>query len=211
MKSPGLNLLLIVAVLAGILAFSFLGVASAHRDGCHSKHSCPSDDGTYKCGDKGYCSECSDGKYCKAGSPTSKIQINSVKASSNKPFTESPHCVGTTLCIKGKVKSIVDGDTIYVDTYKIRLSLVNSPEIGQDGYAEAKAFTKRLCPTGSIITIDQDDKQPFDRFKRVVGKIYCSDKVLNYELLSNKHATISKKFCKTSEFSSEGWATKYGC
>lgn len=32
--------------------------ASAHRDGCHRWHSCPSDTGSYTCGDLGYYSEC---------------------------------------------------------------------------------------------------------------------------------------------------------
>lgn len=31
---------------------------SAHRDGCHRWHSCPSDSGSYVCGDLGYTSEC---------------------------------------------------------------------------------------------------------------------------------------------------------
>ncbi len=30
----------------------------AHRDGCHRWHSCPSDTGSYVCGDLGYTSEC---------------------------------------------------------------------------------------------------------------------------------------------------------
>ena len=29
-----------------------------HRDGCHRWHSCPSDSGSYICGDLGYDSEC---------------------------------------------------------------------------------------------------------------------------------------------------------
>jgi hypothetical protein len=32
--------------------------ALAHRDGCHAQHSCPSDNGTYVCGDTGNFSEC---------------------------------------------------------------------------------------------------------------------------------------------------------
>jgi hypothetical protein len=32
--------------------------ALAHRDGCHRWHSCPSDTGSYICGDLGYTSEC---------------------------------------------------------------------------------------------------------------------------------------------------------
>jgi endonuclease YncB( thermonuclease family) len=200
----------ITIFLALALMVPLFGAAEAHRDGCHSAHSCPSDTGSYECGDKGHCSECPDNKYCKAGKPVSKIQISSVKASPKNPLTE-PHCIGNAMCIKGKIKSVTDGDTIQVGTYKVRLSLVNTPEAGQKGYSEAKSFTKRLCPAGSAVTIDQDDKQPFDRFKRMMGKVYCSDRLLNYELLSNGHATILKKYCKTSEFSSEGWATKYGC
>ena len=34
------------------------GPAQAHRDGCHRWHSCPSDSGSYVCGDLGYYSEC---------------------------------------------------------------------------------------------------------------------------------------------------------
>jgi hypothetical protein len=33
-------------------------VVSAHRDGCHRWHSCPSDSGSYVCGDLGYTSGC---------------------------------------------------------------------------------------------------------------------------------------------------------
>jgi hypothetical protein len=36
-------------------------VVSAHRDGCHRWHSCPSDSGSYVCGDLGYYSECPGG------------------------------------------------------------------------------------------------------------------------------------------------------
>lgn len=51
---------LLVAVV-GVLVIGF-GVftpsASAHRDGCHRWHSCPSDSGSYTCGDTGHYSEC---------------------------------------------------------------------------------------------------------------------------------------------------------
>ena len=48
-----------------LIALNMLSTdVSAHRDGCHSHHSCPSDSGSYICGDKGYCSECPDNEYC---------------------------------------------------------------------------------------------------------------------------------------------------
>lgn len=121
------------------------------------------------------------------------------------------NCKGTKLCIIDKVKKVVDGDTIYIKKHKIRLSLTDTPERTEDGFRDALLFTKRLCPVGSTVIVDQDDKQPLDKYKRIVGKVTCSGKVLNAELLYAKHANISKSFCSKSEFSGEDWAKKYGC
>lgn len=56
-------------VLLSSLAFLVFLVlpASAHRSGCHSWHSCPSDSGSYVCGDTGHCSACNDNQYCQNG------------------------------------------------------------------------------------------------------------------------------------------------
>ena len=43
------------------------GDAAAHRSGCHRWHSCPSDSGSYTCGDTGKCSYCPDNEYCQGG------------------------------------------------------------------------------------------------------------------------------------------------
>ncbi|MEM2160063.1 MAG: thermonuclease family protein [Candidatus Nitrosotenuis sp.] len=224
----------LLIIVLGVSVLSQNGFA--HRDGCHSWHNCQSDSGSYTCGDKGYCSQCSDNQYCKAGQPRSnepQSNYQDSKKSAEKKIetTITPKktepiilkkqipatkistavCTGKTMCISGKVKSIVDGDTLYVDTYKVRFSLVNTPERGQSGFSEATAFTKKMCPVGSAVIVDQDDKQPFDSFKRLVGKVYCSDKNLNYELLASNHASILKKYCNKSEFGIDEWATKYGC
>ncbi len=53
-----LGLLLLVAV---------PGTSLGHRSGCHRWHSCPSDTGSYACGDLGKCSGCPDNQYCQAG------------------------------------------------------------------------------------------------------------------------------------------------
>lgn len=128
-----------------------------------------------------------------------------------EPTSKAFKCTGTALCITDKVTKIIDGDTLSIKKYKIRLSLVNSPEKNQTGFSEAKSFTSKLCPVGSTITINQDDKQPYDKYKRLVGKVFCGDKVLNSELLFSNNASILKKYCSTSEFSGEVWAQKYGC
>jgi hypothetical protein len=48
---------LIVALAAGF-SVSAPPKAAAHRDGCHAAHSCPSDTGSYVCGDTGNYSQC---------------------------------------------------------------------------------------------------------------------------------------------------------
>lgn len=45
--------------------------ALAHRDGCHRQHSCPSDSGTYVCGDTGNFSQCGYGPGGKPGRSSS--------------------------------------------------------------------------------------------------------------------------------------------
>src|SRR5437879_13284407 len=57
---------------------------------------------------------------------------------SNPPPVTGPQCRGTAACFTDKVTYIVDGDTLDVGSTRIRLTLVNSPEVGQPGYAEAK-------------------------------------------------------------------------
>lgn len=201
----------LIALFTIVLIFSILIIPTvfAHQSGCHRWHSCPSDFGSYECGDTGYCSQCSDNYYCKAGQPRSSYE----DFEENEEYDEESviECSGTALCVTDAVKKIVDGDTIYVGDYKVRLSLTNTPEKKQSGFAEAKAFTKNLCPIGSTVIVDQDDKQPFDKYKRVVGKVICDGSNLNEELLENGHASIVKQYCKKSEFASEDWAKKFGC
>lgn len=45
---------MIVLLVLGLLLVGLLGVAYAHQSGCHRWHSCPSDTGSYVCGDAGY-------------------------------------------------------------------------------------------------------------------------------------------------------------
>ena len=56
----------------------------SHRSGCHRWHSCPSDSGSYTCGDTGYCSACPDNKFCKNRSPRASKSEEVVKESKNK-------------------------------------------------------------------------------------------------------------------------------
>lgn len=133
------------------------------------------------------------------------------KKAESKSTSNASQCIGTALCITDKVIKVIDGDTIYIKNYKIRLSLTNTPEKNEVGFSEATSFTKKLCPVGSIMTMDQDDKQKPDSYGRIIAKVTCSGKNLNAELLENGYAVILKQYCSKSEFSSESWAIKFGC
>ncbi len=140
------------------------------------------------------------------------VKIEDSSSSKSTPSQPQPkNCSGSAGCFTGYITRIVDGDTIYTATLKIRLSLTNTPEKNQEGYNEATQFTEKLCPVGSEILVDQDDLQKVDQYGRVLAKVFCGDKVLNSELLFNGHANILTQYCSTSEFSGEAWAKRYGC
>ncbi len=206
--------------------------ADAHRDGCHRWHSCPSDSGSYTCGDIGYCSECPDNNYCKAGQPIRYEEP--AKPVTKNPVLEKPVpktekktepkkietkqsakpeliCDGKGMCITGIIQRVIDGDTLIIDKYTIRLSLANAPEKNQAGFKEATAFTSKLCKVGSYAIVDQDMRQKTDKYGRIIAKVICDGKNLNSELITNGYAGILKQYCVKSEYSWEDWAQKNGC
>ena len=120
-------------------------------------------------------------------------------------------CKGTAECLEGEVTDIVDGDTLYIDDVKIRLALVDSPEVGEAGYDNATEFAASLCPVGSQATADQDDLQREDEYGRMIAVVYCDGSNLNEDLLESGHAVILTQYCAVSEFGGEAWAKEYGC
>ena len=112
---------------------------------------------------------------------------------------------------EGQITRVIDGDTLLIDQTKIRLSLVNSPELNETGYQEAKNFASTVCPVGANAEFVEDSWQPVDKYGRSVGLVYCNDMMLNKLLLTNGHAEILTYYCDKSEFGSEDWAKAYGC
>jgi endonuclease YncB( thermonuclease family) len=124
---------------------------------------------------------------------------------------KAQECAGSASCFTATVTRIVDGDTIRTGDISIRLTLVNTPERGDEGYSEAKEFTSALCPVGSTVLVDEDDGQIEGSYGRMVAKVYCGGKMLNEELLNAGHAVMYESFCDVSEFGKEDWAVRYGC
>ena len=69
-KSSAKITLSIVLLLTMVLPSSKV---EAHRNGCHRWHSCPSDSGSYVCGDLGYSSQCPPSNQ--NNSPTSGTEL----------------------------------------------------------------------------------------------------------------------------------------
>jgi len=133
-----------------------------------------------------------------------------VVLSQKELFNFGPVCRGEEKCFKGTIEEIIDGDTFLINNQHVRLSLVNTPEINQTGYQEAKDFVGILCPIGSEVIVDQDDGQPYS-YGRIVAVVYCNGKHLNEELLKNQLGKIYTDFCVKSEFGRDKWSKDYGC
>ena len=128
-------------------------------------------------------------------------------------------CRGTAACFIGNVTKVIDGDTLDVNGIRIRLSLINTPELGMTNFTEAKELALQVCPIGSVALVDQDDEQKKGSYGRMIGEVYCnysptnqnSTKNFSEEMLKSGFAVILTKFCAHSEFDIESWAKKYGC
>ncbi|GEM_PF-1587825 len=106
MKKVLLFLLLVVSM-------GFSSIAEAHRSGCHRWHSCPSDTGSYVCGDLGYTSECP-----QADPPPQPsapiIQTTSVAPPKNLPETQpNPPVLAETAPVTSPSSYIVPSVSTY--------------------------------------------------------------------------------------------------
>ncbi len=72
----------------------------------------------------------------------------------------------------GNVYHVVDGDTIDVASFgRIRLADIDTPEVGQAGYQEAKDYTTSLVLNKQVY-LDVDDLYGKDRYGRWVCVVY---------------------------------------
>lgn len=123
-------------------------------------------------------------------------------------------CKGSARCFYGTIEKAVDGDTLQISGETVRLALINTPEKQESGYDAAREFVESVCPTGSDVVVDEDDRQISRSHRRIVAVVYCgpaSSKNLNEALLEAGHAEILPDFCSRSEFAGERWAIDYGC
>jgi micrococcal nuclease len=108
--------------------------------------------------------------------------------------------------LEGTVNYIVDGDTLDINDIRIRLSLVDTPERGQEGYKEAKEFIKKLCLNKKGQVDIDDGQRRGDRYGRDIGVVFCDGVNINKALVDNNLARIFTEYCDISEFKNEKWA-----
>ncbi|MEM2140380.1 lamin tail domain-containing protein [Nitrososphaera sp.] len=129
----------------------------------------------------------------------------------------NPQCLGSALCIEGKVIKMVDTDTLYVDSgsqkYKVDLSLTKVSR-NDKNYESGSKITRYNCLGGNVL-VDQDDGQPeVKKIKdalSIKGVVYCGSHNLNQELLDSGFVGLDYRQCFVSEFASQDWAVRNGC
>jgi endonuclease YncB( thermonuclease family) len=108
--------------------------------------------------------------------------------------------------LEGTVNYIVDGDTLDINDIRIRLSLVDTPERGQEGFKQAKEFVKKLCLNKKGQVDIDDGQRRGDRYGRDIGVVFCDGVNINKALVDNNLARIYTEYCEISEFKNEKWA-----
>jgi micrococcal nuclease len=80
---------------------------------------------------------------------------------------------------------------------RVRLIGVHTPEIGEEGYEEAKEFVNGTC-LGEALKLDVDDKKQYDPHYRILAVVYVNDTNLNEKLVREGYAEVM--YIPPSEF-----------
>lgn len=109
--------------------------------------------------------------------------------------------------LHGNVTHVVDGDTVIIDNAtKVRLAMVNTPELKNYGNYDAKKFVTDHC-LNKDVKIKVDSGQPIDKYGRTVALIKCPpDTVtMNQLILSQDYGILIRHFCSISQFANLSW------
>lgn len=98
--------------------------------------------------------------------------------------------------IQGEITKVYDGDTITIalenqEQVKIRLYGLDAPELKQSFGKESREYLLNLCPLQSQAMVRVMDK---DKYKRVVGIVYCDEVNANEKLVENGFAWAYREY-----------------
>lgn len=87
-----------------------------------------------------------------------------------------------------KVINIIDGDTVEIKGgQKVRYLGIDTPEIGQPFYEQAKNKNKELV-LGKIVRLEICGAEPMDKYGRLLAYVYMDKTLVNRELLISGYA-----------------------
>tara|TARA_B110000971_G_C19839031_1_gene421673 strand:+ start:190 stop:681 length:492 start_codon:yes stop_codon:yes gene_type:complete len=97
--------------------------------------------------------------------------------------------------VTGRVKRVVDGDTIILQevsgkTVRIRLLGIDAPESGQP-YGDDSSATLASYIEGKMVYVASRKK---DRYQRLLGKVIMNKQDINYLLVKKGHAWHYKRY-----------------
>ena len=173
----------VTGLLALLLAApAVAGELYAHRSGCHRWHSCPSDPGTYICGDTGHCSQCPNNRFCEGGRPRRARAPIPRTAPSPPPEPKPPGATGSSPA-GFQTAQVIDGDTLRLVSWgRVRLIGVNAPELKEKLGPMAAQCLKDILE-GQRVRLERDVDER-DRYGRLLAHVHTESGVyVNAELL----------------------------
>ena len=119
-------------------------------------------------------------------------------------------CLLLTSCARpqtGRVTRILDGDTLELDGERVRLALVDAPELDTAAGWQARTYLEAACPVGSNARIVRGGT---DGYGRTVGKVTCGGLNLNELMIVSGNARLWRSYCRGS-FGRTDWGRRAGC
>ncbi|MBQ6492268.1 MAG: thermonuclease family protein [Erysipelotrichaceae bacterium] len=98
-----------------------------------------------------------------------------------------------------RYRYILDGDTavFFLDgeDVTVRFLAVDTPEIDEEGYTEAKNYTDRMLRNANKITLELDPSSPdHDKFDRLLAWVWVDKDLLQAKMVENKTCEIRYLF-----------------
>lgn len=185
------KLLRILGSLLACIVLTYAYDAIAHRSGCHAQHSCPSDTGSYVCGDTGNCAQCPDNQYCEARQPRASVSPTQAdqpkKADEAAATSTAAQVTKAVTSTNALVTRTVDGDTLHAkidgepDEVTVRLLGINTPE-SVDPRRPVECFGKEASHhaqellQGKRIRLEADpEADERDKYGRILRKVVMED------------------------------------
>jgi|GEM_PF-927493 len=88
-----------------------------------------------------------------------------------------------------RVTRVIDGDTFELSNgEKVRMICIDTPEQGEEGYEEAKAYLESLV-LNKIVRLEKDVSEK-DKYNRLLRYVYTEDLFVNKELVEEGYAEV---------------------